>query len=152
MKPSWLASVRSWLPGVREVSAGCSRGVGTPVKRVAAPWREAPPTEHAEALIADLQASGHTGVQPRGEILTRYHETCVGWELVPIGFNALCEALADVCERKRPFVNGHRITAYVIPKPPRGRHLSIIPSGNIDDDIPFDLPKKSRAGTSHAQA
>lgn len=145
-----MAWLKRLLPPLQGVSQTYRGGVIAPVKRVSITLRKAPASEHVSRFISDMQESGHTGVQPRGEVLNRYYETCIGADIEPIGLNAFCEALAAICEKRRPLVNGHRITAYVIPSVTKKRGgLRVIPNGNSGDDIPYDLPERARSGTAH---
>ena len=142
-----------WLFGGRKAAPRCSPSADllswVPPKPV-----QAPAMKQAQAFVASLQESGDWGVQPRGELLRRYPELCMMEGFVPVKHNALCEALGELLEKRRPLVDGHRITAYVVPEPvrPRAGHLTVIPSGNEGEEIPYDLPKRSRSGTSYAQA
>lgn len=73
------------------------------------------PKEQVFQIVSDLQDEGLVGLVERTEILRRYDEYCWmhGW--MPLGENALFEALAKVVSRKRPFYKGQRVTCYVIP-------------------------------------
>jgi hypothetical protein len=152
--PSWLASVRSWLPGVRAVSSPCPQRVEPQAAWVPPPLRHVHADEQARAIVAAWQEAGEAGgAIPRGRIFNVYQvEHCEMFGFHPIRFNALCEALGKICEKRRVWSEGHKVTAYVIPGLPKRRHLSVIPSAHLEDDIPFDLPKRARTGSSHAQA
>lgn len=154
-----LAGVLRWLKGGGGVAERCP----APVPQLS--WvppkpRQVSAVVQARAFVKSLQDSEDWGIQPRGYLLRRYPELCEMEGFVPVKHNALCEALTEVLggEKKakcRPMVDGHRITAYIIPEPippktPRGLH--VIPSGNAEG-VPWpDLPQRSRAGTSYAQA
>lgn len=148
--PSWLARVLPWLPGVREVSRPCPEPVLTPARWVPPPLRHVHPDEQARAIVSAWQDAGEAGgAIPRGRIFTVYqYEHCEMFGFHPVKFNTLCEALGKICEKKRVWSEGHKVTAYVIPRSPTRRHLSVIPSGNVED-VPWpELPKRSRTGTS----
>jgi hypothetical protein len=152
--PSWLASVRNWLPGGQKVADPCPIRVEPQAKWVPPPLRHVHPDDQARFIVAAWQDAGEAGgAIPRGRIFTVYqYEHCEMFGFHPIKFNALCEALGKICEKKRIWSEGHRVMAYVIPQVARGRHLSVIPSGNMDE-VPWpELPKRARTGTSHAQA
>jgi hypothetical protein len=114
--------------------------------------RTASPAQQAAAIIGALQEEGLTGVIERQEFLDRYQEHCLMFGFRPISTNAVFEALGKLCRRKRVTINGNKVTAYIIPEtpgtiwPPTGSN--VIPFGNTDDEIPFDLPKCVRSGTS----
>jgi hypothetical protein len=151
---SWLASVRAWLSGGQSVSAPCLKRVEPSVQWAPPRLRHVHPDEQARAIVTAWQEAGEAGgAIPRGRIFNVYQiEHCEMFGFHPVKFNALCEALGKICEKRRVYSEGHKVTAYVIPQVARGRHLSVIPSGNLED-IPWpELPKRSRAGTSHAQA
>jgi hypothetical protein len=154
MKPSWLTTVFSWLPGVREVSAPCPVRVEPQTTWVPPPLRHVHADEQARAIVAAWQEAGEAGgAIPRGRIFNVYQvEHCEMFGFHPIRFNALCEALGKICEKRRIWSEGHKVTAYVIPGLPKRRHLSMVPSAHLDD-IPWpELPKRARTGSSHAQA
>lgn len=146
-----------WLPGVRGVSSPCPPPVQEPVITVWNPPavpRQAPAEEQAKAIIAALQEEGVTGVVPREEFLDRYQEHCWMLGFIPVGTNALCEAMGKACgAKKRVVIKGKKVTGYLIPPPVKPRvQLAVVPSGN-NEDVPWpELPKRARSGTSHAQA
>jgi hypothetical protein len=130
----------------------CEQDVQAPVQWVPPPPRQVPAAQQAQAIIAAWQEAGETGVIGRGRILRRYAEHCEMFGFVPVAHNALCEALGRICEKKRVWTDGHYITAYRIPDAPRADNICVFPNGKEEDEIPFDLPKRARAGTSYAQA
>jgi hypothetical protein len=163
--PSWLARVRSWLPGGQPVSAPCPQGGKEPVLEVWSPPavpRNVPAMLQAQAIIEALQDEGVTGVVPRVEILDRYAEHCWMLGFKPIGTNALCEALREVCggpkATPRIIVNGKKVTAYRIPDPtetpwpPLPSNVSPFPSGNKTANSGPKHRQSARSGSSHAQA
>jgi hypothetical protein len=152
--PSWLTSVRSWLSGGRSVAAPCPQRVEPSVQWAPPPLRHVHADEQARLIVSAWQEAGEAGgAIPRGKIFRVYqYEHCELFGFHPIRFNALCEALGKICEKRRVYSEGHKVTAYVIPGLPTRRHLSVVPSAHLDD-IPWpELPKRSRAGTSHASA
>jgi len=145
----------SFLRGGKPVAVGCSAPTLTLVKGVsweAPPARNVSAAQQAQAIVTALQDEGRTGVVPRGEILRLYAEHCLMLGFVPVKHNALCEALGEILEKRRPLVDGHRITAYVVPHRHVAANVVQIPNGN-KEDIPWpELPKSTRAGTAYAQA
>lgn len=147
------------------VSDGCQTGVMPPVAALPPGWElieypplmEVPGVEQARAIVGILQEEGLTGVVPRGEILWRYGEHCNVFGFEPLGVNAICEALAAVCQRVRPVVDGRRITAYVIPDKPLqpvvaryagGNVLPMLPSGKVAAQNCAAEAKRARSGTT----
>jgi hypothetical protein len=104
-----------------------------------------------------FQGEGRTGAVPHWEWLENYPETAWVNGFREIPERTLLRHLGIVCAKTRQMVRHEdgkwaRAICYVVPDVPRGRHLSVIPNGNLED-IPWpELPKRSRAGTSHAQA
>lgn len=152
-----LPRVLGWLRGVWGVSPPCHPPVQTPVITVWNPpavARAAPPDEQVKGIIFALQEEGITGVVPREEFLDRYQEHCWMLGFIPVGTNALCEAMGKACgAKKRVTIKGKKFTGYLIPPPVKPRvQLAVVPSGN-NEDVPWpELPKRARTGTSHAQA
>ena len=150
-----LPPVLRWLLGVRNVAPQCPERVEPPSVWVPPPLRHVHPDDQARCIVSAWQDAGEAGgAIPRGEIFRVYqNEHCEMFGFHPVKFNALCTALGKICEKKRIWSEGHKVTAYVIPRQPRrGAQLSVLPSGNAESEIPFDLPIRSRAGTRHAQA
>jgi len=114
------------------------------------------PDEQARAIVSAWQDAGEAGgAIPRGQIFNVYQfEHCEMFGFHPVKFNALCESLGKICEKKRVWSEGHKVTAYVIPAAAGGRRpaLSVIPNGD-GAGVPWpELPVRARSGTSHAQA
>jgi hypothetical protein len=161
--PSWLASVRSWFSASRHAAPDGRHDL--PRLPRAAPvldWepppaRDVAPRRHVEALMTLFQGEGRTGAVPHWEWLENYPETAWVNGFREIPERTLLRHLGIVCAKTRQMVRHEdgkwaRAICYVVPDVPRGRHLSVIPNGNMDE-VPWpELPKRSRAGTSHAQA
>ena len=112
---------------------------------------------HARALIGLLQTEGKTGPVPHWVLTGNYPEVCWMEGFEQLSDRLILEAVGKVCARVRvnnmdrgDGVKG-KVSCYVIPGPRRG-NVVMLPSGNNGEEIPFDLPKCMRAGTSYAQA
>ena len=146
-----LPAVLRWLLGVRNVAPPCPQRVEPPYVWVPPPLRHVHPDDQARLIVGAWQEAGEGGgAIPRGEIFRVYqNEHCEMFGMRPVKFNALCNSLGKICEKKRIYSEGQKVTAYVIPRPPkRGNHLSVIPNGNAED-IPWpEMPQRARTGTS----
>lgn len=164
MKPSWLASVRTWLSGSASNEPRSDHDLARlPHAAPVAEWepppaRDVPPRKHVEALMTLFQGEGRTGAVPHWEWIANYPETAWVNGFREIPQRTLLRHLGIVCAKTRQMVRHEdgkwaRAICYVVPDVPRRRaSLSVVPSGNLDAEIPFDLPKNTRAGTSHASA
>lgn len=147
---SWL---KSTLPGRKDTRPDTPPEVETPPARPTDnPGWEPPPTRHVAAIdqvagiIDALQDEGRTGVVPRDLIHRRYGEYCMMWGYEPVGLNDLFEAFPLAgCRRVRRMVDGHKITAYVIPA--RGAEVATFPSGKKPRVLAPKGPKRVRSGT-----
>lgn len=146
-----LRSVLRWLIGGRNVATTCPIRVEPQPAWVPPPLRHVHPDDQARLIVSAWQDAGEAGgAIPRGEIFRVYqNEHCEMFGLHPVKFNALCAALGKICEKKRIWSEGHKVTAYVIPRPPK-RHtgLTVVANGNIDAPPWPELPKRARTGTS----
>jgi hypothetical protein len=97
-----------------------------------------------ESLIDMMHAAGKTGVQSHVTWLSYYPEAAWRDGLVEISERTLLRHLGLKCPKVRK--GKKRVVCYVVPK--RLPKLSVIPSGNVEEEIPFDLPKRVRTGTS----
>jgi hypothetical protein len=162
MNPSWLARVRSWLPGGRHVAPPTGHVVADAGPRgevleifIPPPAHEAPPAKHVEALIALMHAAKLTGTQSHTEWLKHYPEAAWMNGLVEISERKLLRQIGLMCPKSRQMVRHEdgkmaREICYAVPK--RRATLTVIPSAHLEDEIPFNLPERVRTGTSHAQA
>jgi hypothetical protein len=125
--------------------------VPPPPRRVAA-------SAHARALISLLQSEGKTGPVPHWVLTGNYPEVCWREGFEQLSERLILEAIGNVCAKVRinnmdrgDGVKG-KVSCYVIPGPKHRGNVVTLPNGNMED-IPWpELPKRSRAGTSHAQA